>query len=185
MWVRIRVNRSSVKRQAEGTSRKPGRRSSQQPQFEALEDRQLLTATLQSIPNLTVPAQQGYTQPLLAATGRDQPPDFHRHLQQPGYRSLDHSRPVLDPRRFLHRPRSPPANSFTGSLTFQLFNSLTPNTVSMINEFTNDSYYVTTGKYFPRIVTNFGGTTFYRRSGRVADPGRKRKQRPARNPVRQ
>ena len=61
MWVRIRVDRSKVKRRTEATARKPGRRSSQQPHLEALEDRQLLTATLQSIPNLSVPAQQGFT----------------------------------------------------------------------------------------------------------------------------
>ena len=162
MWVRIRFNRSSVKRQAEGTGRKPGRRSSQQPQFEALEDRQLLTATLQSIPNLTVPAQQGYTQPLLAATARNRAPatftvtssnpDIAASIIQGQYWTLGVSYTA---------PAGTTPASFTGSLTFQLFNSLTPNTVSMINEFTNDSYYVTTGKYFPRIVTDFGGTTFY------------------------
>jgi len=50
------------------------------------------------------------------------------------------------------------SNSFTGSLTFQLFQNFTPNTVKMITQFTNDSYYVSTGKFFPRIVSNFGGT---------------------------
>jgi cyclophilin family peptidyl-prolyl cis-trans isomerase len=58
--------------------------------------------------------------------------------------------------------------SFTGNLTFQLFNSagnaantpLTTNTVHQITQYTNDSYYVNTGKFFPRIVSNFGGTTF-------------------------
>ena len=48
-----------------------------------------------------------------------------------------------------------PAENFTGSLTFQLFQNLTPNTVSMIEQFTNDGYYVNTGKYFPRIVSDF------------------------------
>ena len=159
MWLRIRADRSNVKRHAEGTTRKPGRRSSQQPQFEALEDRQLLTATLQSIPNLSVPAQQGFTQPLLADTGAAEPqtftvtssnPDIAASIIQGQYWTLGVS--YTDPLT--------PANSFTGSLTFQLFNDLTSNTVNMINEFTNDSYYVDTGKYFPRIVTNFGGTGF-------------------------
>ena len=76
MWVRIRVDRSQVKRHTEGTTRRPGRRSSQRPHLEVLEDRQLLTATLQPISNLTVPAQQGYTQPLLAARGPPTPQTF-------------------------------------------------------------------------------------------------------------
>jgi cyclophilin family peptidyl-prolyl cis-trans isomerase len=159
MWVRIRVNRSNVKQHAEGTSRKPRRRSSQQPNFEALEDRQLLTASLQAIQPLQVPAQQGYTQPLLANTGATEPqtftvtssnPDIAASIIQGQYWTLGVS--YTDP--------VTPTNSFTGSLTFQLFNNLTSNTVSMINEFTNDSYYVDTGKYFPRIVTNFGSTGF-------------------------
>ncbi len=148
-----------MRRHAEGASRKSGRRSSQQPSLEVLEDRQLLTATLQAISNLSVPAQQGYTVPLLAATGATNPqtftvtssnPDIAASIIQGQYWTIGVS--YTDP--------VTPANSFTGNLTFQLFNNLTPNTVSMINEFTNDSYYVNTGKYFPRIVTNFGGTTF-------------------------
>ena len=96
MWVRIRVDRSQVKRRTEGTTRKPGRRSSQQPHLEVLEDRQLLTATLQADPNLTVPAQQGFTQPLLADARRHEPPDLHGHVQQSRYRRVDHSRSVLE-----------------------------------------------------------------------------------------
>ena len=48
-----------------------------------------------------------------------------------------------------------PRRSFTGSLTFQLFQNLTPNTVNMIEQFTNDGFYVNSGDYFPRIVTDF------------------------------
>ena len=44
-----------------------GRRNARRPLLESLEDRQLLTASLQPISNLVVPAQQGYTQPLEAA----------------------------------------------------------------------------------------------------------------------
>jgi cyclophilin family peptidyl-prolyl cis-trans isomerase len=159
MWVRIGVDRSRLKRDTEGTTRRPGRRSSQQPCLEALEDRQLLTATLQAISNLTVPAQQGYTQPLLANSGATNPqtftvtssnPDIAATIEQGPFWTLGVS--YTDP--------VTPANSFTGSLTFQLFQDLTPNTVKMITEFTNDDYYVNTGKFFPRIVKNFGGTPF-------------------------
>ena len=39
-----------------------------------------------------------------------------------------------------------------------MFPNQTPNTVTRISNFTTDDYYVNTGKYFPRIVTNFDGT---------------------------
>ena len=108
MWVRIRVDRSKVKRHTEGTTRKPGRRLSQQPQLEVLEDRQLLTATLQAISNLHSPrAARIHRSRCSPATGGHEPADVHGHLQQPGYRGLDHSGPVLDPRHILHRPRHP------------------------------------------------------------------------------
>ena len=159
MWVRIRVDRSKRKRHTEGTARRPGRRSSKQPHLEALEDRQLLTATLQAISNLAVPAQQGYTQPLLANPGATNPqaftvtssnPDIAASIVQGQFWTLGIS--YTDP--------VTPTNSFTGNLTFELFKQLTPHTVTKIDQFTNDNYYVNTGKFFPRIVSNFGGTPF-------------------------
>ncbi len=160
MWLRIRVDGSNAKRQAGETTRKPGRRASQQPQFEALEDRQLLAATLQSISNLTVPAQQGYTVPLLAESTQTTPQTFTVTSSNP-----DIAASIISGQFWTlgvsYTDPNTPTNSFTGNLTFQLFNDLTPNTVSMINEFTNDNYYVDTGKYFPRIVTNFASTGFY------------------------
>ena len=162
MWHWNRVDGSNAKRQTGEPTRKPGRRLSQQPQCEALEDRQLLAATLQSISNLTVPAQQGYTQPLLAATGQTAPqtftvtssnPDIAASIVQGQFWTLGIS--------YTNTSTTTPHPNFTGSLTFQLFNNLTPNTAKMIDQFTNDGYYVNTGKYFPRIVTDFGGTTFF------------------------
>ena len=59
-----------------------------------------------------------------------------------------------------------PQANFSGPLVFQLFNSagsttLTPNTVSMIQQFTNDGYYTSTGKYITRVATGFPGATNY------------------------
>jgi cyclophilin family peptidyl-prolyl cis-trans isomerase len=59
-----------------------------------------------------------------------------------------------------------PQLDFSGPLVFQLFNSagsttLAPNTVSMIQQFTNDGYYTNTGKYITRIAPNFPGATDY------------------------
>jgi len=47
------------------------------------------------------------------------------------------------------------ANNFTGTLTSQLFQSLTPTTVTNISNLTNDGYFVNTGKYFSRIISGF------------------------------
>jgi cyclophilin family peptidyl-prolyl cis-trans isomerase len=48
---------------------------------------------------------------------------------------------------------------FTGSMTFQLFQDLTPNTVSMITQLVNQGFY--NGKNFFRIANNFPGATDY------------------------
>ena len=70
MWDRIRGSRSESTGHLAGVISRPGRRANLQPLVEGLEDRQLLTsATLQPLSNLTVPAQQGYTLPLLANFG--------------------------------------------------------------------------------------------------------------------
>ena len=55
------------------------------------------------------------------------------------------------------------ANDFSGPLTFQLLSNsnLTPNTSSMIEQFTNDGYYNNTGKFITRVATGFPGATNY------------------------
>jgi cyclophilin family peptidyl-prolyl cis-trans isomerase len=113
-----------------------------------------MTASLQPITNVSVPALQGSTVPLLANTGATDPqtytvtssnPDVTASIAQGPFWNLGVS----------YTNSTAPNQSFTGSLTFQLFQNLTPNTVSMIEQFTNDGYYVNTGKYFPRIVSDF------------------------------
>ena len=83
MWVRNPVDRCNLKRRTEGTSKRSVRRSSQQPRLEALEDRQLLTASLQPITNLSVPAQQGAVLPLLALSTTTDPQTFTVTSSQP------------------------------------------------------------------------------------------------------
>ena len=160
MRVRIQLDRFRVKQRFQGASKKAPRRPSQQPHLEVLEERQLLTATLQAIQNLSVPAQQGYTQPLLANAGATNPqtftvtssnPDIAASIVQGQFWTLG----------IKYTDLTTSSNDFTGDLTFELFSNLTPNTVKMIDQFTNDGYYVNTGKYFPRIVSNFGQTGFF------------------------
>ena len=110
MWVRIRVDRSSVKRQAAGDHQEaaaPLRASSRS--LEVLEDRQLLAATLQAISNLTVPAQQGLTLPLLAATGQTTPQTFTVTSSNPDIAASiisGHSGPWASPTPTLSPPRT-------------------------------------------------------------------------------
>jgi cyclophilin family peptidyl-prolyl cis-trans isomerase len=158
MRVRIRAALSQGKRYIAGSITRPDRSTRRSPQVEVLEHRELL-ASLQPISNFQVPAQQGFTQPLLANTGATDPQTFTATSSNPDIAVSIPTGPFWNVGVSYTDPVTP-ANSFTGNLVFQLFQSLTPNTVSMISEFTNDGYYVNTGKFFPRIVSQFGGTTF-------------------------
>jgi cyclophilin family peptidyl-prolyl cis-trans isomerase len=135
---------------------RPRQRIQRSPVCEILEPRQLLAASLGPIANLNVPALQGFTQPL-DGSGTTDPQTFSASSSNPDVKvsivsttfwniGVSYTDPVV------------PANSFSGTLTFGLFGDLTPNTVKMITQFTDDSYYVNSGKFFARIVTNFGGS---------------------------
>jgi cyclophilin family peptidyl-prolyl cis-trans isomerase len=164
MWDRIRVGRSQAKNLL--TQRKhlrPKRRSRNQPTVEALEDRQLMTASLQPISNLTVPAQQGYTLPLqsadTSATAHPQTfaitssnPNIAVSIAQGPFWSLGVSYPGTT---------TPASSPFTGTLTFQLFQNLTPNTVSEISNLTTSGDFVNTFQYFSRVATGFPDATSY------------------------
>ncbi|MFI5459355.1 MAG: peptidylprolyl isomerase [Isosphaerales bacterium] len=160
MWDRIRGGRSQVRQQhTEGSISWPARRLSRQPSLEVLEDRRLLTATLQSISNMTVPAQQGAVVALLAQSTTTDAQTFKVTSSNPDIAASIVQGPFWTVGVSYTDPNT--SNSFAGSLTFQLFQNFTPNTVNMITQFTNDNYYVSSGKYFPRIVSNFGGTGNY------------------------
>ncbi len=135
-------------------SRRPVRRSLI---GESLEDRRLLTASLAPIANLTVPALQGYTLPL-NGSGTADAQTFTVHSSDPNVAVSIATGPFWNVGVSYTDPNNA-ANDFTGTLTFQLFQSLTPNTVKMITQFTNDNFYVNSGKFFWRVVSDFGGTT--------------------------
>ncbi|HKI20425.1 MAG TPA: peptidylprolyl isomerase [Isosphaeraceae bacterium] len=156
MGNRNRGRRLQIAMPYRGESTRPVRRVSCQPSLDVLENRQLLTASLQAIPAVTVPALQGYTVPLLANSGTAQNftvtssnRDVSASVAQGPFWTLGVS----------YTDSTAPSQSFTGSLTFQLFQTLTPNTVKMITQFTNDGFYVNSGYYFPRIVSNFDSPT--------------------------
>ncbi len=147
-------------------------------ELETMEDRQLLTASLQAIAPLTVPALQGYTVPLLANTGDTDPQTFAVSSSNPDI-AVSIAQGPFWTIGVANNDSSNPSENFSGALTFQLFQNLTPNTVNMITQFTNDDFYTSTGIYFPRIVSNFdspgvtvvqGGSTSVNGSGSSNEP---------------
>ena len=159
MWDRIRIGRFQPRRPGDGMGSRTGRRSARQPLLEVLEGRQLLTASLAPIQNQSVPAQQGLTLPLNGSGTTDAQtftvsssnPAIAATIAQGQFWTLNVT--YTDP--------SNPSNDFSGPLTFQLFQDETPNTASMIEQFTNDGYYTNTGKYITRVATGFPGATNY------------------------
>ena len=123
--------------------------------LDALEGRHLLTASLQA--HLQISASRLFRvipSPCSRTAGATDPqtftvtssnPDITASVAQGPFWTLGVS----------YNDASNSADNFTGTLTFQLFQNLTPNTVSMIEQFTNDGFYVNTGDYFPRIVSDF------------------------------
>jgi cyclophilin family peptidyl-prolyl cis-trans isomerase len=165
MLDRIRLGRFQPRWPSEGINPRTGRRTARQPLVEVLEGRQLLTASLAPISNQTVPAQQGLTLPLDGTgTTDDQTftvtssnPDVGASIASGDFWTLD-----------VNYNGSP--SSFSGPLTFQLFGNLTPNTVSNIENFTNDGYYNDTGMYITRIVNNFPDATDFVIQGGAPNP---------------
>jgi cyclophilin family peptidyl-prolyl cis-trans isomerase len=155
MWDRIRGGRSQVERNTGGLNSRPAHRTRRHPLLEVLEDRHLLTsATLQPIANVTVPSQQGTTIPLLAASGATDPQTYTVTSSNPNIVASIATGPFWTLGVSYTDPTNS-ANSFTGSLTYQLFQGLTPNTVSEISNLTNDGYFANTGMFFNRIVSGF------------------------------
>jgi cyclophilin family peptidyl-prolyl cis-trans isomerase len=108
--------------------------------------------------NVSVPALQGDTVPLLASSPAADPltylvtssnPDIAATVPQGDFWTVGVS--YTDPTDSM--------NSFTGSLTFQLFQSLTPTTVSEITTLINDGYFLNTSKYFSRVMNGFPNAT--------------------------
>jgi hypothetical protein len=156
MWDRMWIGCSQAGRSGDGA--RTVRRSVRQPLFESLEERQLL-ASLAAISNLTVPAQQGYVVPL-DGSGTTDDQTFTVTSSNPAIAANIVSGPfwTVD----VSYTNAETGQTESGPLVFQLFNSaggetLTSNTVSMIQQFTNDGYYTSTGKFITRIASGFPG----------------------------
>ncbi|WP_165235511.1 peptidylprolyl isomerase [Aquisphaera insulae] len=158
MWERILKTVQLGTRQAQRSSANPAAAGRRRPLVEILEGRQLPTASLGALSNLSVPAQMGYQLPLDGSgntngtqtyTVTSDNPKIAVSVAQGPYWTLNVS----------HQAASSSDIAFTGSMVFQLFADLTPNTVTQISKFTSDGFY--NGKNFARVMNNFPGTTDY------------------------
>ncbi len=163
MWQRIRGHVSQPRWSIMTTNARRRRPRAQRPFPEILEDRQLLTASLQPIPNLTVPAQLGH-QLALDGSGDTDPgqiysvssnnPDVQVSVAQGQFWTVTVSHTAAN---------SSDVTINHETMTFQLFGDLTPQTVARITTLTTDGYYtngfpsqtppVLAGQYIPRITS--------------------------------
>src|SRR3954471_15331841 len=128
------------------------------PVAEVLEDRQLLTASLPPIADLSVPAQlgselvldgSGNTNPSQTYTVSSDNPDIQVSVAQGPDWTLTVSHQAAN---------ASDVAIDNQSFTFQLFQDLAPHTVDRIVQLNNldaGNFYTTLGKYFPRIIQGF------------------------------
>ena len=143
MWERFGNVGLQVSR---GNHSRGRRRVSRQPLPEVLEDRRLLTASLSLSPTSVFRPSRGI---LCRSTAAGRPTIRHsRSRRLPAIRILRRASPRGRSGRSTHNTptRATPRTVSASAVTFQLFPSLTPNTVSEIEKFTNDDYY--SGKHF-------------------------------------
>lgn len=152
-------------------ARKPSRgRAVRRPLLERLEDRQLLVASIGSIPNVTVPQSLGY---LVAVdgTGSGAPSQSYSVTSDNPHIGVTVAQGPFVTFTVSHTPASghPTDPTITNEpMTFQLFQNLTPNTAGRISNLTGPNpeaswiaagyptnYY--NGKYIARIAGNFDG----------------------------
>jgi len=131
---------------------------------EVLEGRRLLTASLEPITNITVPALMGY-QLALDGSGTTDGQTFKPTSSNPNI-TVSVAQGPFWTIKVSHTASSTPGDvTFTNQpMTFQLFPGLTPNTVKQITSLTSPSngFFVNYGMFFPRILKKFvaqGGST--------------------------
>jgi cyclophilin family peptidyl-prolyl cis-trans isomerase len=159
MRDRVRQSRALLSCLEPQTASGAGRSARRLPTVEVLESRRLL-ASLQPISNIPVPTTQGFVQPLLAASGFTHPQTFTVTSSNP-----DIVASIINGPFWTVSVNYAGMHPFSGSMTFQLFQSTTVNgktvplatgTVQHIEEFTNDGYFTspTTGNVTPTKLFN-------------------------------
>ena len=161
-----RVGKDAIGRE---TSSRRRVRLDRRPVIEALEGRQLMTASIEPIADVTSPQYQGYQVPIVAGTTHQQ--TYTVTSDNPGVKAS------ITQGRFLtvgvsHTAASATDVTVNGTMTFQLFDDFTPITTSMITSLVNGTatnlssnvsagtnFYV--GKVFHRVASNFPTPSTY------------------------
>ncbi|WP_158633671.1 peptidylprolyl isomerase [Tautonia sociabilis] len=149
------------------------RRRAHRPRLEGLEPRQLLVASLDPIANVSVPADLGRVIPLQGGSDNQvfsassNNPSIGVSVINGPFLSIDVS----------HASSGPGDPAFSGTLTFQLFEELTPITVRRILALVNQGFYTSPttnpdpnftnlpSKNFHRVATGFPGNEFIVQGG--------------------
>jgi cyclophilin family peptidyl-prolyl cis-trans isomerase len=135
-------------------ARRPSGRE-RRPSLEDLESRRLLAATLAPIPTATVPAYLGFQVPL-EGTGGGATQTFTATSTNPSIKATVATGQYMT-LNITHTAAAgnPSDITFSGPITFQLFNDLTPQTASKIESFVTSGFY--NGKKFHRVANGFPG----------------------------
>ena len=139
--------------EARGTRGARSTRRGAAPRVESLEGRALM-AYLAPIGTVNSPTTLGYQVPLDG--GATNPQTYTVTSDNPAVKA------TIAQGQFLtinvtHASSGANDPSFTGSMTYQLFEDLTPNTVAMIEKLVSQGFY--TNKIFHRVAPNFPGPT--------------------------
>ncbi len=172
MWDRVWRSTFLVQRRLAGLHSQPVLRSKRRVFVEVLEARQLMTASLAPLANVSVPAQLGAPVSLNGSGNTDPTQTYTVTSDNPRIAASVATGPYWT-LNVQHNASSVPGDiSFAGALTFQLFQDLLGNapgsTISEIETFTNDGYYA--GKDFTRIASGFPGTTDFVAQGGAPNP---------------
>jgi peptidyl-prolyl cis-trans isomerase A (cyclophilin A) len=155
MWDRVWRGTFGRGRADSRRASRPKARRIPNPRWEDLEARALLsTASLASLPDVSAPQFQGSQVPLDGTGGGAAQQTYTVTSSNPDITATVAQGPFLT-FTVTHQAASSSDISFTGNITYQLFQDLTPNTVAMIESFinANPNYYV--GKDITRVVPGF------------------------------
>ena len=159
-------------REARPEERRKASRHAARPRLESLEGRIVLNAAIGSIANVSVPSSLGYqvsldgsasNAPSQTFTVTSSNPDIKASVAQGQFWTINLSHTAAT--------GHPTDVSFNGSVTFQLFQDLTPTTAAKFISFITSGYY--NNKTITRIASNFsgkGGPTDYIFQGGAPNP---------------
>ncbi len=137
--------------------------------IEPLESRALMTASLAALPNITSPANLGYQVPLNGDLGGSSSQNFTVSSSNPAVKA------TIAQGKFVtlnvnHASGGANDPAFSGSMTFQLFEDLTPISASKIEQLVSSGFY--NGKNFHRISAGFPDANgFIAQGGSVTGTG--------------